>query len=131
VPALHAVVAANIIAEVGDFSRFAHPRQLVAYFGLAPGEHSSGGTTRPRGITKAGSSLARSVRCADIISISLVRTLSRLRHEVTRPQSRLVLLQLNDAIDCVVAPFWRPHGPFTAALASELCSDCLALLLSS
>ena len=34
----------TIIAEVGDFSRFAHPRQLVAYFGLAPGEHSSGGT---------------------------------------------------------------------------------------
>jgi transposase len=27
------VVAATIIAEVGDFSRFAHPRQLVAYFG--------------------------------------------------------------------------------------------------
>src|SRR6185312_14440416 len=57
------IVAATIIAEVGDFSRFAHPRQLVAYFGLAPGEHSSGGTTRPRGITKAGSSLARAVLC--------------------------------------------------------------------
>jgi transposase len=55
------VVAATIIAEVGDFSRFAHPRQLVAYFGLAPGEHSSGGTVRPRGITKAGSSIARTV----------------------------------------------------------------------
>lgn len=52
------VVAAAIIAEVGDFSRFAHPRQLVAYFGLPPGEHRSGGTSRPRGITKAGSSLA-------------------------------------------------------------------------
>ena len=57
------VVAATIIAEVGDFSRFAHPRQLVAYFGLAPGEHSSGATVRPRGITKAGSSLARTVLC--------------------------------------------------------------------
>ncbi len=57
------VVAATIIAEVGDFSRFAHPRQLVAYFGLAPGEHSSGATLRARGITKAGSSLARTVLC--------------------------------------------------------------------
>jgi len=56
-------VAATVIAEVGDFARFAHPRQLVAYFGLAPGEHSSGGTVRPRGITKAGSSIARSVLC--------------------------------------------------------------------
>ncbi|HLG83604.1 MAG TPA: IS110 family transposase [Bradyrhizobium sp.] len=57
------VVAATIIAEVGDFTRFAHPRQLVAYFGLAPGEHSSGSTVRPRGITKAGSSIARAVLC--------------------------------------------------------------------
>jgi transposase len=57
------VVAATVIAEVGDFARFAHPRQLVAYFGLAPGEHSSGSTVRPRGITKAGSTIARTVLC--------------------------------------------------------------------
>ena len=57
------IVAATVLAEVGDFSRFAHPRQLVAYFELAPGEHSSGSTVRPRGITKAGSSIARSVLC--------------------------------------------------------------------
>jgi transposase len=57
------VVAATIIAEVGDFARFAHPRQLVAYFGLAPGAHSSGSAVRPRGITKAGSSIARTVLC--------------------------------------------------------------------
>jgi transposase len=56
-------VAATIIAEVGDFNRFPHPRQLVAYFGLAPGEHSSGGTLRPRGITKAGNATARNVLC--------------------------------------------------------------------
>src|SRR5580700_3748278 len=54
---------ARRLAEVGDFARFAHPRQLVAYFGLAPGEHSSGSTLRPRGITKAGSSIARTVLC--------------------------------------------------------------------
>ncbi len=55
------VVAATIIAEVGDFTRFAHPRQLAAYFGLAPGEHRSGGTVRPRVITKAGGSITRAV----------------------------------------------------------------------
>jgi transposase len=57
------VVAATIVAEAGDFKRFKHPRQLVAYFGLAPGEHSSGGTIRPRGITKAGNATARSILC--------------------------------------------------------------------
>ena len=48
------VIAATIVAEIGDFSRFANPRQLMAYLGLVPGEHSSGGSIRPRGITKAG-----------------------------------------------------------------------------
>ncbi len=42
------------MAEIGDFSRFANPRQLMAYLGLVPGEHSSGDGVRPRGITKAG-----------------------------------------------------------------------------
>ncbi|WP_371818104.1 transposase [Bradyrhizobium sp. CCBAU 53421] len=52
------IVAATVLAEIGDLSRFAHPRQLAAYFGLAPGQHSCGGTVRSRGITKAGSSMA-------------------------------------------------------------------------
>ncbi|WP_353704215.1 transposase [Bradyrhizobium sp. INPA03-11B] len=43
------IVTATVLAEVGDFCRFAHPRQLVACFGLASGEHSSGGTVRLRG----------------------------------------------------------------------------------
>src|SRR5713101_3375743 len=57
------IVAATIVTEVGDFARFTHPRQLVAYFGLAPGEHSSGSSIRPRGITKAGNTTARSILC--------------------------------------------------------------------
>ena len=40
------VNAATLIAEVGDFSRFANPRQLMAYLGLVPSEHSSGARLR-------------------------------------------------------------------------------------
>jgi transposase len=36
------VNAATLIAELGDLSRFANPRQLMAYLGLVPSEHSSG-----------------------------------------------------------------------------------------
>ena len=57
------MVAATILAEVGEFPRFSHPRELAAYFGMAPGEHRSGGTIRPRGTTKAGSSIARTILC--------------------------------------------------------------------
>ena len=34
--------AVVLVAEVGDFTRFSNPRQLMAYFGLVPGERSSG-----------------------------------------------------------------------------------------
>jgi transposase len=32
------IVAVTVVAEVGDFSRFASPRQLMAYLGLVPSE---------------------------------------------------------------------------------------------
>ncbi len=48
-----------MVAKVGDFHRFDNPRQLMAYLGLNPSEHSSGTTVRRGGITKAGSGLAR------------------------------------------------------------------------
>lgn len=48
-----------IISEVGDFKRFAHPKQLMAYLGLVPTEDSSGGHRRQGAITKCGNSHAR------------------------------------------------------------------------
>ena len=53
------VNAASLIAELGDLARFANPRQLMAYLGLVPCEHSSGASIRRGGLTKAGNSAAR------------------------------------------------------------------------
>ena len=53
------VAAATLVAELGDITRFANPRQFMAYLGLVPSEHSSGGTRRQGGITKAGNGAAR------------------------------------------------------------------------
>src|SRR5580704_2291701 len=53
------VNAATLIAELGDLSRFTNPRQLMAYLGLVPSEHSSGASIKRGGITKAGNSAAR------------------------------------------------------------------------
>ncbi len=51
--------AVVLVAEVGDFTRFSNPRQLMAYFGLVPGERSSGETVRRGAITKTGNTHAR------------------------------------------------------------------------
>jgi transposase len=58
------IVAVTVVAEVGDFSRFANPRQLTAYLGLVPSEHSSGSSIRRGGITKASNAHARRVLIA-------------------------------------------------------------------
>jgi transposase len=55
---LSAVVLA---AEVGDFRRFANPRQLMAWLGLVPAERSSGSKVERGSITKAGNGRARRV----------------------------------------------------------------------
>jgi len=48
------VTAVIMVAEVGDLRRFTKPRQLMAYLGLVPSEHSSGPRRRLGAITKAG-----------------------------------------------------------------------------
>jgi transposase len=55
------IVAVALVAEIGDFMRFANPRQLMAYLGLVPGERSSGKSIRPGGITKSGNITLRSL----------------------------------------------------------------------
>lgn len=55
------VVASTIIAELGDLSRFTHPKQLMSYLGLTPSEYSSGERQRRGAITKCGNNHARSI----------------------------------------------------------------------
>ena len=48
-----------LATEVGDWGRFASPRQLACYLGLVPTEASSGERRRLGSITKAGNSHCR------------------------------------------------------------------------
>jgi len=51
--------AVGMLAELGDLSRFEHPRQLMAWLGVTPSEHSSGDRRRQGSIIKTGNSYAR------------------------------------------------------------------------
>ena len=53
------LTAMSIVAELHDFRRFESPRALMAYLGLVPSEHSSGGKRRGGSITKAGNTHVR------------------------------------------------------------------------
>lgn len=53
------LAAMVLLAELGDISRFESPKQLMAFLGLVPSEHSSGGRRRQGAITKTGNRHAR------------------------------------------------------------------------
>jgi transposase len=60
------IAATSLLAEIGDLTRFASPRQLMAWLGMVPSENSTGERVRRGAITKAGNRRARSmlVECA-------------------------------------------------------------------
>jgi transposase len=55
------LTATTIVAEIGDLRRFTSAPQLMAYLGVVPSEHSSGGTKSRGAITKTGNGHVRRV----------------------------------------------------------------------
>lgn len=53
------ITASAIVATIGDAKVFKNGRQMAAFLGLTPRQHSSGNTTRLCGISKRGDSYAR------------------------------------------------------------------------
>ena len=54
-------VAVTALAEVGSFSRFDSPRQLMSYAGVVSAEYSSGNSVKRGRITKTGNAFLRHV----------------------------------------------------------------------
>ena len=53
------LTALGLIAEIGDFARFSHPRELASWLGIIPSEYSSGDQQHRGHITQAGNRHAR------------------------------------------------------------------------
>ena len=53
------ITALGLIAEIGDFARFSHPRELAAWLGIIPSEYSSGDQQHRGHITLSGNKHAR------------------------------------------------------------------------
>lgn len=68
--------ALGLIAEIGDFRRFAHPRELASWLGITPSEYSSGDQQHRGHITKTGNRHARRL---------LIETAWHYRHRPRRP----------------------------------------------
>jgi transposase len=77
--------AVTLVAEIGDFTRFSSPRQLMAYVGLVPSEHSTGASVRRGGITKAGNGQARRALIEGAWTYRMQARISRKLHDRIEP----------------------------------------------
>jgi transposase len=120
------VNAATVIAELGDLSRFTNPRQLMAYLGLVPSEHSSGATIKRGGITKAGNRAARRLLVEAAWSYRFPARLSRemLLRQENQPKSIRDIAWKAQVRLCAryrkLARAGKPANIVTTAVAREL-----------
>lgn len=119
------VNAVTLIAELGDLSRFADPRLLMAYLGLVPAEHSSGASIRRGGLTKAGNGAARRLLIEAAWCYRFPARVSRelLRQEEQRKPIREIAWKAQLRL-CAryrkLARAGKPVNVVTAAIAREL-----------
>lgn len=120
------IAAATLVAEIGTIERFPHPRQLMAYLGLIPSEHSSGNKRRQGKITKAGNGHARRMmvevawlyrypaRVAPILQKRLEQVSAPVREIAWKAQVRLCARFRR------LAARKLPHNKIVIAIAREL-----------
>jgi transposase len=120
------VNAATLIAELGDLSRFANPRQLMVYLGLVPSERSSGANVKRGSLTKAGNSAARRLLIEAAWTYRFPARVSRelrLRQE-TQPRAIREIAWKAQLRLCMryrkLAHSGKPANVVTAATAREL-----------
>lgn len=95
------VTAMTLVAEVGEFSRFQSPKQLMAYAGLVPREYSSGSSRWQGGITKTGNTHVRFAVVESAWSYRYKPALKgalRKRQEGQSPQAQMIAWKAQDRL---------------------------------
>lgn len=130
------VNAATLVAEIGDPRRFTSPRQLMAYLGLVPSEHSSGLRVRRGHLTKTGNGRARkvlieaawcyarpAVRPRPGAPPALAAIAEKARHRLSRRYRHLLATRRNAAV--AIAAVARESLGFVWAIAQAAAPPAL------
>lgn len=91
IPGIGPIVATALLAAVGDGRQFRRARDMAAWLGLVPREHSTGGKTTLLGISKRGNRYVRRllIHGARSCLLHLDRTRDRLGSWLSALQSRM------------------------------------------
>ena len=87
-PGVGPVLAAVLVAEIGDIGRFARPAQLASWAGLTPKHHESDTTVHRGRITKQGSRLVRWAAVEAVQRVPAHTALGQVREQVGARRGR-------------------------------------------
>jgi transposase len=94
-PGIGPLTSVAFVAAVDELGRFARPAQLASYFGLTPGENTTGGKQRFTGVTKAGKSQVRTLLIQAAwthVRVAPQSALSQKYHELTQRRPKQVAI---------------------------------------
>ena len=117
-PGVGPVTASAVVATVDDITRFRSAHEFEAYFGVVPGERSSGEKRRVGRITKAGNARARwlLVEAAWRIARSRSEETAALRAWAaviaTRRGKRVVIVALARRLAGILYAMWRDGAAY-------------------
>ncbi len=123
---LDTIAAITLVTELGDLTRFDSPRELMAFLGLVPSEHSSGSRRRLGGITKCGNSHARRILIEAAWAYRHPARIARrllLRSEQLPPSIRAIAWKTQVRLTARyrrLAARSKPHQVVVTAIAREL-----------
>lgn len=129
------VTAMTILAELHDFRRFTNPRDLMAYLGLTPSEHSSGKRVKRGPLTKTGNGHVRRVLIEAAWNYRHRPAVSYDLKERRKGQPPAVIaiadraqLRLHRRYYRLREGYRKPHNVVVAAVARELVGFVWAVL---
>jgi transposase len=112
IPGIGPIVATALIAEVGDWKAFSSGRNLAAWIGLVPKQHSTGGKDRLGGISKQGNRYLRWLLVAGSMAV--------IRYARERGTKRLWLARIMER---------RPIKVAAVALANKIARMAWAMMV--
>jgi transposase len=112
IPGIGPIVATALVAEVGDWKAFSSGRNLAAWIGLVPRQHSTGGKERLGGISKQGNRYLRWLLVAGAMAV--------IRYARQRGTRRLWLARIMER---------RPIKVAAVALANKIARMAWAMMV--
>ena len=114
IPGVGPITATALVAAVGDVRTFRHGREMAAWLGLVPRQHSTGGRAQLLGISKRGDAYVRG------LLIHGARAALRVADKKTDPRSRWVQgIAARRHKNVAIVALGQPHGPHRLCLVGQ------------